>query len=256
MIIILVMILLAAAFLFMKMRREARENKTLVHELHFSSLPEGFNGFTIFFISDIHKRIISETIIERVKGKVDIVVIGGDLAEKGVPLSRVRKNIESLKSIGKIYFVWGNNDYELDRRKFTGLLKELEVSILDNSNSVLHSSLGDSMYLIGIDDIAAGNPDLNAACSDADGFRILISHNPDIMAEMLGDSQADLILSGHTHGGQIRLFGYSPYKRGGIFKHEDTVQLISNGYGTTMIPLRLGAEAQTHLVTLKKDSLA
>ena len=68
----------------------------------------------MFFISDIHRRIVSESIIEEVSGKVDVVIIGGDLLEKGVPMERVKENIKKLKKLGPILFVWGNNDYEVD----------------------------------------------------------------------------------------------------------------------------------------------
>ena len=56
------------------------------------------------------------------------------------------------------------------------------------------------------------------------------------------------MLSGHTHGGQIHLFGFRPYERGRLKRENDLTILISNGYGTTGVPLRLGAKAETHLI--------
>lgn len=88
------------------MVREAFLNNVVFHEMTFSDFPESFKQVSIFFISDIHKRLISDTIISTVSGKADIVIIGGDLTEKGVPMDRVKKNLNKLKSLGPVYFVW------------------------------------------------------------------------------------------------------------------------------------------------------
>lgn len=64
------------------MYKEAMRNTVLEHTLVFEEFPESFQKVKVFFISDIHRRIISSSLIERVKGKADIVIIGGDLAEK------------------------------------------------------------------------------------------------------------------------------------------------------------------------------
>ena len=67
----------------------------------------------IFFISDIHRRKVSEKSYEQIQGKVDIVIIGGDLTERE-SLERVKDNIIELKKLGPVFFVWGNNDYEVE----------------------------------------------------------------------------------------------------------------------------------------------
>ncbi len=61
---------------------EAHRNRIIVQSLSFPTFPESFSRFRIFFISDIHRRRLSETFIRSLKGKVDLVVIGGDLTEK------------------------------------------------------------------------------------------------------------------------------------------------------------------------------
>ena len=73
----------------------------------------------------------------------------------------------------------------------------------------------------------------------------------DIQKKLLPEHEIRLVLSGHTHGGQIHILGYSPYEKGKIKKLENTTLLISNGYGTTSLPLRLGAPAECHLITIK-----
>lgn len=105
------------------------------------------------FISDIHRRVISNSLIEQVKGRVDLVIIGGDLAEKGVPLSKISANIQKLRAIAPVYFVWGNNDYEIEYHELDALLLENNVKVLDNTRVVFESELGEKICLLGVDDV-------------------------------------------------------------------------------------------------------
>ena len=251
---IMLIIFLGVLILFAWMIREATLNRLVHHELDFEEFPSTFNKISIFFISDIHRRIVSDKIISEALGSVDVVVIGGDLTEKGVPLKRVKENLEKLKKVGPVYFVWGNNDYEVDFHDLDALLLESGVKSLDNTAVIFESEQGEKLSLLGVDDLNQDRDRLDLAISDAerDSFKILACHYPNIMDKILPEHKISLVLSGHTHGGQIHILGYSPYQRGGIRKFEQTTVLISNGYGTTGIPLRLGAPAECHLLTLRK----
>lgn len=235
------------------MVKEAFSNRVLYHELYFRSFPTGFEQITIFFISDIHRRKISDKIIDETMGQADIVIIGGDLTEKGVPFTRVETNIKKLKKIAPVYFVWGNNDYEVDRHLLDTTLLDLGVKILDNTAVSFESTKGEQISLLGIDDMAKERDRLDLALLDAGmvSFKILVSHNPEISHKVLPEHQIEFILSGHTHGGQIRLFGYGPYELGSIKQLPQTTILTSNGYGTTSLPLRLGAKSETHLIMIR-----
>ena len=110
---VLFICIVAAIGLLIYMYKLAFEDRVVYHTLEFPSFSQSFGTIHLFFISDIHRRSISESIIEEVKGKVDVVIIGGDLLEKGVPIDRVKENILKLKTLGPVLFVWGNNDYEI-----------------------------------------------------------------------------------------------------------------------------------------------
>lgn len=240
----------AILFLFY-MVKEAFANRVLEH--HIQLIDQGNTLATrIFFISDIHRRVITEKIINKVRGKTDIVIIGGDLTEGKVPFTRVKQNLEKLSGLAPTYFVWGNNDYEVDTRMLEALLREQNVTILTNTSIVYVTSEGVKINLIGIDDLVEGNPNLNEALnmSEPTGFRILLSHNPKIIDSINESHNIQLVLSGHTHGGQIRFLGFGLYENGGIKKVGKTLMFVSNGYGTTALPLRLGAKAQTHHISL------
>ncbi|RID87378.1 metallophosphoesterase [Mesobacillus zeae] len=245
--------LIAAVALAFYMLREAFADRVMTETFVFPDFPSSFGDVTIFFITDIHRRKVSASIIEHAKGLADIVLIGGDLAEKGVHFSRVEENIKKLKEIAPVYFVWGNNDYELDPHEMDALLLSLGVKILDNTAVKFESAAGDAFALLGVDDLTAGRCQLEYALEDAGNvpFRILACHNPGISSSIEEGSGIRLILSGHTHGGQIRIFNYGPYEKGGLKEAGPVSCFVSNGYGTTLIPLRLGAKAETHLITLK-----
>jgi predicted MPP superfamily phosphohydrolase len=234
------------------MYREAHLNVIKDVHLSFENFPKGFGEIRLFFISDIHKREVSRDLLETVTGKVDLIVIGGDLTERGVPLKRVEENIKKLKALGPCYFVWGNNDYEVDYRELDSLLLSHGVKILDNTAVSFESSEGDQVSLVGIDDISKERDNLELALSDAEpsSFKILVSHNPQIRKKLKKEHGISLVLCGHTHGGQIRLGKWGLYNKGGIFNLDITTLFISNGYGTTAVPLRLGAPAETHLIKI------
>lgn len=248
----LLAILFFGGFLLFYMYRQAFGDRVLKQELRFKDFPPSFGSVTIFFISDIHKRIISDSVIDEAKGKADLVIIGGDLAEKGVELAQVSANIDKLKTIAPVFFVWGNNDYEFNSHELDSLLFHSGVKMLDNTAVKFESRSGDTLFILGIDDLSLGKSRLDLAMQDAEpnGFHILVSHNPAIVNRLEPGHTISLVLSGHTHGGQIRILGFGPYELGGVKKKNGTTLLTSNGYGTTAVPLRLGARAETHLITL------
>jgi uncharacterized protein len=251
-ILVLLVILFIGGLLLLYMYKQAFGDRVLKQEFRFKEFPASFGSVTIFFISDVHKRIISDSVIAEAKGNTDIVIIGGDLAEKGVELEQISANIDKLKTIAPVFFVWGNNDYEFNSHEMDQLLFHKGVKMLDNTAVKFESRDGDPLFILGIDDFGLGKSRLDLAMQDAGqfGFQILVSHNPAIVNQLEHNHKISLVLSGHTHGGQIRILGFGPYELGSVKKINGTTLLTSNGYGTTALPLRLGAKAETHLITL------
>ncbi len=214
------------ACLFIYMYRLAQLDQVIDHTFEFSTFPSD-ETITIFFISDIHRRIISNEIIEKVKGKADLVLLGGDLAEKGVPLDKIKGNLIKLKSIAPVYFVWGNNDYEIDRHELDALFVELGIHELLDTSVLFETNDGGKIRLLGIDfydeEEQTGRLDLAMEEVELDSFKILASHTPEIEKEIEKSYGIDLVISGHTHGGQIRIFGMGRYKLGGVSEKNDTI---------------------------------
>lgn len=246
-IIVLIVIISLLSYMWI----EAHLNIVDRRELMLEGLPKNFDGFKLYIITDVHRRRVSAKMIRRIKDEADLVIIGGDLMEKGVPFSRTVKNIDKLSEAGRIFFVWGNNDYEVDFRRLDRLLRYKGVTILNNGATRLEQG-GEGLVLIGVDDYGLKRDRLDLALKHCPpGFRILLSHNPGIVEEIDEDTGVGLVLSGHTHGGQIRLFGWGLREKGGVKHYPRFTLFISNGYGTTALPLRLGAPAECHLITLK-----
>ncbi len=255
----MVIVLVVATSMIFIMYRTAKLERVLYQELYFEDFPKSMEDSKIFFISDIHRRVISDRLIETVRHEADIVIIGGDLLEKGVPFARVEQNIVKLKKIGPVYFVWGNNDYDVDPGELESLLLKQDVTILANAAVTIKSSEEEKITLLGVDDISMERDHLDLAlakCGHDHSFRILVSHNPVVKKQLLEEYGISLVLSGHTHGGQIRIFGYGPYKLGGTKFVQNSMFMISNGYGTSAVPLRLTAKPETHVFTLKRGNHA
>ncbi|MGD6994438.1 metallophosphoesterase [Sutcliffiella horikoshii] len=249
--IILGVVALFGVSLLFYMYKQAMQENIIEQTLAFPDFPQSFGKIRIFFISDIHKRKISAEFINKINN-IDLVIIGGDLTEKKVPLSQVSENIEQLKELGIVFFVWGNNDYEVDYHELDSLLLQQGVKILDNTSYLFESELGDRLELVGVDDLVHERDDLATALEEtkSDSFKILVSHEPEIVEKFTDGENISLVLSGHTHGGQIRIFGFGPHEKGRLTQLPHTTQLISNGFGTSLVPLRLGAPPETHILTV------
>lgn len=245
-------LVVAGLLLLSYMWIEAHLNRVVTQELEIKDLPESFESYRIFFISDLHNRLISNNILSKIKNNVDVVVIGGDVMEKGVSFEKVNENLKQLSNLAPCYFVWGNNDYEDNPKKLEKILQDHQITILKNDAAKIVKN-NESINLLGIDDLSTENASLKQALSSAREYtKILISHNPDIQYDLPENNEIQLILSGHTHGGQIRLFGWGLREKGGTKEVNGTTVVISNGYGTTTLPLRLMAPAESHIFILKR----
>ncbi|MEC1621957.1 metallophosphoesterase [Bacillus mojavensis] len=243
---------IAAAAMTAKMYSVAKGNHLKNHTFRLSKM-KGKPPLTIFFISDIHKRIVDHGLLEEAQGHgPDLVIIGGDLAEGGVSCARIEENVRRLAGLGvPVMFVWGNNDYEVSLRELYSIFKAYRIITLRNE-SVPFTYNGHTIIIAGVDDIRMEMDDYEEAIKEIDGnqLNVLVCHNPEIHQQINENDGIDVIFSGHTHGGQIRFGKFGPYELGTTGFVKNAAYLISNGYGTTKVPLRLGAEPEAHIVTL------
>lgn len=217
-------------------------------------LSKSFDGYTIFFIADIHRRTIKEHTLNQIDDEIHLVLIAGDLRERGVPYKRTRNNIVKLKRWNApIYFVMGNNDYEGDYNRLQTILKNEGVTILNDRYDVIRKD-GIEMELYGFD-FYRNNEERPAFdwSKKPNTYRILLTHTPDSFYDLDGvKHEINLVFAGHTHGGQIRFGPIALYPKGGISKDKQTYVIVTEGYGYSLLPFRLQTNAQCHIITLKK----
>lgn len=206
-----------------------------------------FPPFDMLFISDVHRRTMPEKIFSF---PVDFIVIGGDFTESGVPWERVETNLATLRRQAPVYFVWGNNDREMDEKKLRKLFDKYDVKVLEDESVALFGQ--DHLKLVGIDFFAYQKQSIENAFADVDerDTVIFVSHTPFVFKKIRSQHNIDLALAGHTHGGQIRFGKLGIYPKGRTEIVDGVVQLISNGFGTTKLPMRLGADSEVHLITV------
>lgn len=246
----------------------------LIEEKHFKiksrEIPPELSGKKIVFLSDTHCGLFFSQerlndLVARVSAlQPDIVFLGGDYADGG---SRYSK--QAAAALGKIkgvltqtVGVLGNHDYQAKNGNVTAFFEEEGIKILNNENLILgEDNWGRRLIVAGIEDLKLGWPNLDQALAStsAEDYVILLSHNPDVSEEK-NVQNADLILSGHTHGGQITFFGlwapitmsdYGQKYVSGLTETSFGQTITSNGIGTVALPMRFFARPQIVVIELE-----
>lgn len=237
------------------------------------SLPEAFDGLRIAYVTDIHygpllKESRVRSLVQRVNDlQADVVVLGGDYAETSDGALDFFHLKPGFRAKWAVLGVVGNHDRTLPESNLPLIEEAMRgegVTPLVNGAVMLERE-GKRLAFAGTDDFFNGFPDLEkvrALCSGAD-FTIFVPHEPDILPEvykMPGGPFYQLALCGHTHGGQVAILGhalksssdYGSRYLSGWYRENGTDILVSNGVGTSWLPVRIGARPQIHLITLKR----
>ncbi len=205
----------------------------------------------IFFISDVHNRLIKEKTIAKIQEKLDVIVIGGDLIERNVSMQKLIKNLQLLKKLNApMIFVYGNNDKEILDPSFTKILDEEGVITLCNTQH----TLSDKIVIAGYDYIRNHHTFIPFSfVGSKDELSILVAHDPKMFSRLSNEQllRFDFGLAGHTHGGQIRIGPFGFYTRGGWFNINRFKYFVTEGYGYTLLPLRLFTRSECHVLRIK-----
>lgn len=243
-------------------------------DIPLAGLPPAMDGLRLLLITDIHtgpflsQRALLRTFRRLSELRPDVILLGGDHTTSHVAdFLSCRDAFASLQAPLGVYGVLGNHDhYTEDPPRLERVMEEAGIRMLQNCAVPLERD-GSRVILAGIDDLNAGRPDLDAALAQAEELRqgtdvpiILLSHNPDILFQAARQGVA-LVLSGHTHGGQIRLPGLPVLVRmsryhldQGRYTAQGTELVVSRGLGASGIPLRLGCSPEVGLFRLRCPS--
>lgn len=245
------------------------------YEVKSDKIPKSFDGYKIIHLSDYHNDTVPELIWEIRDEHPDMIVCTGDMADdKGTYIPALRLT-EKLTKIAPCYMVTGNHD--LWRSDFEHMETEMQNSgaIFLHNERVIISKEQEQIALSGIDDpFYRGNSKIKPYLSEAagelcgfDGFNMLLFHRANLLDEFL-EYGFDLILSGHMHGGHVRIPGIGgvasprsswqdnenilfPKYLGGMFKSGETTMIVNRGLGNpTFIP-RVFNRPEMIIITLR-----
>jgi uncharacterized protein len=253
-------------------------------EVPLPRLPQALDGLRIAHLSDLHcSSLVSREYLARCvritsEAEPDLVLLTGDYVTRSrrwVP--GLAPLLTGLRARHGVLAILGNHDHYVGADSVTQAVTEAGIPVLRNENRCLKVN-GASLWIAGIDSMrakqyrltprqqAAVDERMNAfLCralegTDPEGFRILLAHSPDIFpdAQMAG---VDLVLSGHTHGGQVRfpLVGatvvpskFGPRYAAGLFEEDGTSLYVNRGLGVVRWPIRFLCRPELSILTLRQ----
>jgi predicted MPP superfamily phosphohydrolase len=251
---------------------ESRQIGVKRYEVHLARLSAKLDGFRVAQLSDLHYDLsytaeLVETAVQTVKGlNPDLVVLTGDyvsaFARHHTAAAESAEScalaLSGLRPPFGILAVLGNHDHLTDPRAVTRSLQSRGITVLDNQSQPIESE-GSRLWVVGVDDVLKGHPDLDSALQRVprDAATILLVHEPDYADDV--HHPVGLQLSGHSHGGQIRLPLIGPpylpqlarkYPEG--FRWVGSLALNTNcGIGMSLLPIRLNCPPEITLLTLR-----
>ncbi|MEH7377247.1 metallophosphoesterase [Neobacillus drentensis] len=238
-------------------------------------IPNSFDGIKMIQFSDTHLGFQYNLhqfnqLVKKINSlKPDIILFTGDLMDEPNQYTEINKLMPILKKLqaplGK-YCIFGNHDHGgYGSDIYRNIMETTNFSVLLNDSAPIKLSDGSIIYLLGIDDAMLGNPNLPLTLKNVpkNSFKILLSHAPDL-AETASLYPVQWQLSGHSHGGQIKIpflgalvtppFGQI-YPEGlySIGEHNPLSLYVNRGIGTTRLPFRFMSKPELTVFTLKSE---
>jgi uncharacterized protein len=244
----------------------AEANSLTVEEvtIYLKRLPGELDGFRLVHLSDIHHspftslEHIARTVEMANSLKPDMFVLTGDyVSHETEYIAPMADALSRLESKFGTYACLGNHDHWTDAELVTDLLRGEGITVLINEGFRFQAH-GGSFWLAGVDDLMAGKTDVRSALrgSDEKEMKLLLAHNPAIIRRAAWYG-VDLMLSGHTHGGQVKIRDEEkrllPRRKmsSGLYHRQDTQVYITRGIGTVVVPFRYQCPPEISLIELR-----
>ena len=234
-------------------------------EITLSRLPRQLDRLRIVHLSDIHHSPFTGT--EQIKRAIetanslepDLIALTGDyVSHESAYAAPCAELLGRLRARSGVYAVLGNHDHWTDAALITDLFRAEGIRTLVNEGMRFELN-GASFWLAGVDDTMVGLEDLPLALAGSreDEMKLLLAHNP-IILRRAARAGVDLVLSGHTHGGQVtwrseRSASGRPRRRllRGLGRQGDTQIYVTRGLGTVVLPIRYGCPPEVSLLELR-----
>ena len=247
------------------------------HTIESNKIPKAFDGYKIAQVSDLHNAEIgaeNEELLAMIEAAdPDIIAITGDMIDsRRTNVETALDFAEKAVKLAPCYYVNGNHELRVSEYEELkkGLLK-LGVVVLENESTKINIK-NQEITVIGISDPSLEanelwsveaevvNNHLGELIKADDNYKLVLSHRPE-MLEIYCEAGADLVLTGHAHGGQIRLpfvggviaphQGFFPEYDGGLYIKEETNMIVSRGIGNSLFPLRFNNRPEVVLIELQ-----
>lgn len=247
---------------------------TTVYEVPASAaLPASFDGFRIAQVSDLHNAVFgddnSKLLDMLAEAEPDIIAITGDLIDsRHTDIDIAVSFVEAASEIAPVYYVTGNHESRLDFDVIESRLISAGAHVL-RGEAVYIERDGERIQIAGIDDpgfIRTGGTAQERAAGELDGlldpdtYSVLLAHRPELL-DVYARYGADLVLSGHAHGGQVRLpflgglyapgQGFLPEYDSGLYADGGTAMVVSRGLGNSVFPLRVNNRPELVIIQVK-----
>jgi uncharacterized protein len=238
-------------------------------------IPRSFDGIKIVQFSDTHLGFQYnlnqfQKLVKKINNlKPDLIFFTGDLIDepnKYPEINQLVPILQQLKAPLGQYCIFGNHDHGgYGSDIYRNIMETANFTVLLNESKPINLKNGSQIYLIGIDDAMLGQPDLKLALDQVPNnmFKLLLSHAPDL-AETAVQYQIHWQLSGHSHGGQVKIPFVGPlvtppfarvYTEGlyTIGESSPLTLYVNRGIGTTRLPFRFMARSELTIFTLKSE---
>jgi predicted MPP superfamily phosphohydrolase len=245
-------------------------------EIPVPNLPEAFAGFRVVQLSDLHcsRQVTPDYLAEAVAlaqaQGADLAVLTGDFIHKGYKyVKHVASTLAQLSAPCGVYAVLGNHDFSIRNalgiRRYRHLHRAVGDALMERGIRVLRNETvalmrgGSGLYLSGVEDLWSRCCDLDRALNDLDPAvpRIILAHNPRTI-ERLNGRRCDLMLSGHTHGGQVNwpglgrpVLGKRARFAAGLYQVENSYLYVNKGVGFGF-RFRFGVRPEVAVTTLQR----
>lgn len=233
-------------------------------QIYLRHLPKALDGLRIVHLSDLHYGPLTDSRhLERAVSaandlRPDLIALTGDyISQDRVYAAPCAELVGRLQARFGVYAVLGNHDHWTDAALITDLFRAEGITVLVNEGMRLDVS-GKSFWLAGVNDTMVGLEDLSLALagSSEEEMRLLLAHNP-IILRRAARAGVDLVLSGHTHGGQVTLRPEKnrsgrPRRRllRGLGRRGNTQIYVTRGLGTVVLPIRYGCPPEVSVLEL------
>ena len=237
-------------------------------EIPVPNLPRAWDGFRIAQLSDIHLGrftgigLLQEAVALANSEKPDFVALTGDYVSRTNAVTpELSQTLSMLRAPLGVAACLGNHDYWTDIEQVKQSLRQAGIRVLVNARFMMYRN-GAPLCIAGIDDPLTGQPDIAPALAGVpdDVCRIVLCHNPDFVLEVPENIPVNLMLCGHTHGGQANLPILGPIKMGiqarkyarGLVLDPPFPVFTSVGIGTVLMPIRFRCRPEVAILTLRR----